>query len=86
MSDVERHEFFPTCLYRFKHEFMDNEMSSLIKHIEDNSLSEHNGQVVKRTGSQTQDELHKVDTFSNLTKTIIDVSKNILDEQRYMGD
>ena len=86
MADVERHEFFPTCLYRFKHDFENNELNSMIKHIEDNSLSEHNGQVVKRTGSQTQDELHKIDTFSNLTKTIIDVSKSILDEQGYMGE
>ena len=86
MADVERHEFFPTCLYRFKHNFEDNELNSMIKHIEDNSLSEHNGQVVKRTGSQTQDELHKIDTFSNLTKTIIDVSKSILDEQGYIGE
>ena len=81
MADVERHEFFPTCLYRFKHDFKGNELNNVVKHIEDNSLSEQNGQVVKRTGSQTQDELHKIDTFSNLTKTIIDVSKNILDEQ-----
>ena len=40
----------------------------MIRHIE-NSLSEHNGQTVKRTGSQTQDELHKL-IFSNLTRTI----------------
>ena len=86
MADVERHEFFPTCLYRFKHNFKENELNNVVKHIEDNSLSEQNGQVVKRTGSQTQDELHKIDTFSNLTKTIIDVSKSILDEQGYMGE
>ena len=86
MADVERHEFFPTCLYRFKHDFEDNELNSLIKHIEDNSLSEQNGQIIKRTGSQTQNELHKVDTFTNLTKTIIDVTKSILDEQGYIGE
>ena len=38
MADVERHEFFPTCLYRFKHDFEDNELNSLIKHIEDNKI------------------------------------------------
>ena len=86
MADVERHEFFPTCLYRFKHDFEDNELNSLIKHIEDNSLSEHNGQIIKRTGSQTQNELHKIDTFANLTKTITDVTKTILKEQEYMGE
>jgi len=86
MADVERHEFFPTCLYKFKHEFEDNELNRMIKHIDDNSLSEQNGQVVKRTGSQTQDELHKIDTFTNLTKTITEVSKSILDEQGYMGE
>ena len=86
MANVERHEFFPTCLYRFKHDFEDNELNSLIKHIEDNSLSEQNGQIIKRTGSQTQNELHKVDTFTNLTKTIIDVTKSILDEQGYIGE
>ena len=46
---IERHDFFPTCLYRFKHDFKNNELNSLIKHIEDNSLSEENGQIVKRT-------------------------------------
>ena len=86
MADVERHEFFPTCLYRFKHDFEDNELNSLIKHIEDNSLSEQNGQIIKRTGSQTQNELHKIDTFANLTKTIIDATKSILDEQGYVGE
>ena len=86
MADVERHEFFPTCIYRFKHDFKENELNNVVKHIEDNSLSEQNGQIIKRTGSQTQNELHKIDTFANLTKTIIDATKNILDEQGYIGE
>ena len=86
MADVERHEFFPTCIYRFKHDFKENELNNVVKHIEDNSLSEQNGQVIKRTGSQTQNELHKIDTFANLTKTIIDATKSILDEQGYIGE
>ncbi len=53
MANVERHDFFPTCLYRFKHDFEENELDSMISHIDLNSLSEHNGQTVKRTGSQT---------------------------------
>ena len=55
MVDVDRMEFFPTCVYKFKHEFTENELEKMIKHIDDNSLSEHNGQIIKRTGSQTQD-------------------------------
>ena len=55
MANVERHEFFPTCLYRFKHDFKEKELENMIKHINVNSLSEQNGQTVKRTGSQTQD-------------------------------
>ena len=86
MADVERHEFFPTCIYRFKHDFKENELNNVVKHIEDNSLSEQNGQVIKRTGSQTQNELHKIDTFANLTKTIINATKSILDEQGYIGE
>ena len=86
MADVERHEFFPTCIYRFKHDFKENELNDVVKHIEDNSLSEQNGQIIKRTGSQTQNELHKIDTFANLTKTIINATKSILDEQGYMGE
>ena len=86
MANVERHDFFPTCLYRFKHDFEENELDSMISHIDLNSLSEHNGQTVKRTGSQTQDDLQRVPTFSNLTRTIIDVSKHILNEQGYMGE
>ncbi len=58
----------------------------MIKDIDDNSLSEHNGQIIKRTGSQTQDELHKIDTFSNLTNTISKVTRHILNEQEYMGE
>ena len=84
MANVERHDFFPTCLYRFKHDFEENELDSMIGHIDLNSLSEHNGQTVKRTGSQTQDDLQRIPTFSNLTRTIIDVSKRILNEQGYM--
>ena len=83
---IERHDFFPSCLYRFKHDFKDNELNSLTKHIEDNSLSEQNGQIVKRTGSQIQNELHKLDIFANLTKTITDVTESILKEQEYMGE
>ena len=86
MADVERHEFFPTCIYRFKHDFKENELNDVVKHIEDNSLSEQNGQIIKRTGSQTQNELHKIDTFTNLTKTIINATKSILDEQGYIGE
>ena len=86
MANVERHDFFPTCLYRFKHDFEENELDSMISHIDLNSLSEHNGQTVKRTGSQTQNELHKIDTFVNLTNTITEVSENILNEQGYMGE
>ena len=86
MANVERHDFFPTCLYRFKHDFEENELDSMIGHIDLNSLSEQNGQTVKRTGSQTQDDLQKIPTFSNLTRTIMDVSKHILNEQGYMGE
>ena len=86
MANVERHEFFPTCLYRFKHNFVENELDSMINHIDLNSLSEQNGQTVKRTGSQSQDELHKIKTFSNLTKTIIDINKYVLDAQGYIGE
>ena len=86
MANVERHDFFPTCLYRFKHDFEENELDNMISHIDLNSLSEHNGQTVKRTGSQTQDDLQRVPTFSNLTRTITDVSKHILNEQGYMGE
>ena len=42
MANVERHEFFPTCLYRFKHDFEENEHNQMVKHIEDNSLIEKN--------------------------------------------
>ena len=86
MANVERHEFFPTCLYRFKHSFQDNELNQMVKHIEDNSLVEKNKQMVKITGRQPQNELHKIDTFVNLTKTITDVTKTILEEQEYMGE
>ena len=86
MANVERHEFFPTCLYRFKHSFQDSELNQMVKHIEDNSLVEKNKQMVKITGSQPQNELHKIDTFANLTKTITDVTKTILEEQEYMGE
>ena len=86
MANVERHNFFPTCLYRFKHDFEENELENMINHIDLNSLSEHNGQTVKRTGSQNQDDLQRIPTFSNLTRTSTDVSKHILDEQGYMGE
>ena len=86
MANVERHEFFPTCLYRFKHDFEENEHNQMVKHIEDNSLIEKNNQLIKITGSQPQNELHKTDTFANLTKTITEVTKTILEEQEYMGE
>ena len=86
MANVERHDFFPTCLYRFKHEFEENELENMIKHIDTHSLSEHNGQIIKRTGSQSQDELHKIETFSNITNTIINVNKYVLDTQGYIGE
>ena len=86
MANVERHDFFPTCLYRFKHEFKENELENMIDHINTHSLSEHNGQIIKRTGSQLQDELHKIETFSNITNTITNVNKYVLDTQGYIGE
>lgn len=86
MDNVERDDFFPTCVYKFKHEFVENELEKMIKHIDDNSWSIRNGERVKRTGSQTQTELHKTDTFSNITNKIIKVSRYILDDQEYLGD
>ena len=86
MDNIERNDFFPTCVYKFQHEFVENELEKMLKHINDNSWFVRNGERVKRTGSQTQDELHKTDTFSNITNTIIKVSRYILDDQEYMGD
>ena len=54
MANVKRHDCFPTCIYQFMHNFKGNELEKMIKHIDDNSLSEHNGQLLKRTGSQIQ--------------------------------
>ena len=42
MANVERHDFFPTCLYKFKHEFEDNELKSMVTHIHNASLGEKN--------------------------------------------
>ena len=86
MANVERHDFFPTCLYKFKHEFEDNELKSMVTHIHNASLGEKDGVMFRRSGSQPEDELHKIDTFSNLIKKIIEVSDHILDEQGYMGE
>ena len=86
MANVKRHDCFPTCIYQFTHNFKDNELEKMIKHIDDNSLSEHNGQVLKRTGSQIQTELHKIDIFQNVTKTIIETSKIIMEDQKYLGE
>ena len=85
MANVKRHDCFPTCIYQFMHNFKGNELEKMIKHINDNSLSEHNGKLFKRTGSQTQTELHKIDIFKNLTKTIIETSKIIIEDQMPYG-
>ena len=86
MANVKRHDCFPTCIYQFMHNFKGNELEKMIKHINDNSLSEHNGKLFKRTGSQTQTELHKIDIFQNVTKTIIETSKIIMEDQKYLGE
>ena len=86
MVNVKRHDCFPTCIYQFVHDFKENELEKMIKHIDDNSLSEHNGQVLKRTGSQIQTEFHNIDTFKNLTQTIIKTSKIVIEDQKYLGE
>ena len=86
MVNVKRHDCFPTCIYQFVHDFKENELEKMIKHIDDNSLSEHNGQVLKRTWSQNQTELHKIDTFKNFTQTIIKTSKIVIEDQKYLGE
>ena len=53
MDNIERNDFFPTCVYKFQHEFVENELEKMIKHIDDNSWFVHNGERVKRTGSQS---------------------------------
>ena len=72
MANVERHDFFPTCLYRFKHDFEENELDSMISHIDLNSLSEHNGQTVK-------DEIRSLEVINKLNEELdIDIIPTFL--------
>tara|TARA_B100001996_G_scaffold344829_1_gene300835 strand:+ start:623 stop:1249 length:627 start_codon:yes stop_codon:yes gene_type:complete len=86
MADVIKHQAFPTTLYNFEHEFKDNELDVLVQYITKKSITEKNGEIIRRNGSQLENKLHKNDIFSNLTKTIIDVTKTIMDDKMYEGE
>ena len=71
MADVNKHNVFPTSLYNFEHKFENDELKTLVDHIQTKSIMDKDGEVVRRNGSQLENELHKLDIFSNLVKTII---------------
>ena len=86
MADVKKHNAFPTSLYNFEHKFEDDELNTLVHYITKKSFMEQNGEMVRRSGSQLENELHKLDIFSRLTKTINDVTKTIMEDKMYEGE
>ena len=85
MADVNKHNVFPTSLYNFEHKFENDELKTLVDHIQTKSIMDKDGEVVRRNGSQLENELHKLDIFSNLVKTIIEVTKTIMEDKNYEG-
>ena len=83
MADVNKHNVFPTSLYNFEHKFENDELKTLVDHIQTKSIMDKDGEVVRRNGSQLENELHKLDIFSNLVKTIIEVTKTIMEDKNY---
>ena len=85
MVDVNKHNVFPTSLYNFEHKFENDELKTLVDHIQTKSIMDKDGEVVRRNGSQLENELHKLDIFSNLVKTIIEVTETVMEDKNYEG-
>ncbi len=93
MVDVKKHDAFPTSLYNFEHKFASGELKTLVDYIREKSFVEKNGQNLShlgarwnsRTGSQLENEIHKLDIFSNLVKTIMGVTETIMEDKTYQG-
>ena len=85
MVDVKKHEAFPTSLYNFEHKFASGELKTLVDYIQEKSFVEKNGQKLRRNGSQLENEIHKLDIFSNLVKTIMGVTETIMEDKTYQG-
>ena len=85
MVDVNKHNVFPTSLYNFEHKFKNDELKTLVEYIQTKSIMDKDGEVVRRNGSQLENELHKLDIFSNLVKTIIEVTETIMEDKNYEG-
>ena len=65
MADVERHEFFPTCIYRFKHDFKEKENrlreNMLIKQIEEQQKNDTDPLMDSNYENQIQEVLRLSD-------------------------
>lgn len=87
MADIERFECFPTCIYRFKHEFEGDEKDHMLEYISNESFSINDkGQKIRRLGSQLNDQLHENELFKNLTATVLESSHYLMEEQGYEYD
>ena len=85
MADVKKQDAFPTSLYNFEHKFQDGELKTLVDYIQEKSFVEIDGQKLRRNGSQLENEIHKLDIFSNLVKTIMGVTETIMEDKTYEG-
>ena len=86
MVNVEKFEAFPTCIYRFKHEFEKNERQNIIDLIITESIVEKNNKKVQRLGSQLDDHLHKKPLFKKLSDAILEASHDLMEEHEYEYD
>ena len=56
MANLERFDAFPTCIYRFKHNFEGNQRKDMIDLIVSESIIEKDNRKLKRLGSQENNE------------------------------
>ena len=86
MANVERFDAFPTCIYRFKHNFEQNQRKDMIDLITSESIIEKDNRNLKRLGSQENNQLHKNSVFKPLVDSILDSSHDVMEDLGYVYD
>ena len=83
VKNMERIDAFPTCIYKFEHNFKNNERNDMNNLIASESISEKDGKKVRRLGTQENRHLHESKVFEPLVNSIYKHTEDVMEDLGY---